>query len=333
MDGRASSLVVVGASAGGVEALREIASGLPADLPAAVGVVLHVSPTAESRLPEILSRAGPLEARHAWDGDPIAAGRIAVAAPDHHLLVEGAHWRVVRGAHENGARPAIDPLFRSAAAEFRDRAVAVVLSGARGDGSAGAAAVAHVGGHVVVQDPAEAVFPEMPSNAIAADHPDRVLPIAEIAAAVADLVARLSPEAAVGHNDSQKMNLESSFAALDRDAIESSRPPGAPSTFSCPACGGVLWEVEDELLRFRCRVGHAYSADAVADAQGESVDGALWAALRALLERAELMTRLAHRNRKHGSASVARFDRQAREALEQAELIRAELLGRNVRNA
>jgi two-component system chemotaxis response regulator CheB len=332
MDGRAASLVVVGASAGGVGGLTELVSGLPADLAAAVGVVLHVLPNADSRLPAILDRAGPLSVAHAGQRQAIETGRIVVAPPDRHLIVRDGCWETVRGPRENGSRPAIDPLFRSAAAEFGDRVVAVVLSGARGDGSAGAAAVARAGGHVVVQDPREAVFPDMPANAIALDHPDRVVPLAGIAPAVAELVAGLSQEVPVSHNDPQNMNLETSFAALDREAIEDSRPPGAPSTFSCPACGGVLWEVDDGLLRFRCRVGHAYSADSVGDAQAESVDAALWAALRALLERAELMERLARRTAKHGSTSASRYDEQAREALEQAELIRTQLLERNGRD-
>jgi two-component system chemotaxis response regulator CheB len=128
------------------------------------------------------------------------------------------------------------------------------------------------------------------------------------------------------------MNLETSYAALERDAVEHGRPPGKPSTFSCPACGGVLWEVEDDLLRFRCRVGHAYTAEGAVDAQGESVDAALWAALRALLERAELMERLARRDRERGFRHASRFQEQAREALEQAEMIRNELLERNGRD-
>ena len=203
MDTRASSLVVVGASAGGVEGLRTIAAGLPADLPAAVGIVLHVSPNARSFLPEILSRDGPLKASHARDREPILAGHIAVAPPDHHLLADAARWRVVRGPRENGARPAVDPLFRSAADEFGGRVVAVVLSGARGDGAAGAAVIAGAGGYVVVQDPDEAPFPDMPSKTIARDHPDRVLPLADIPPAVIDLVARLSLGAPVSHNDRQ----------------------------------------------------------------------------------------------------------------------------------
>src|SRR5262249_49919901 len=157
--------VVVGASAGGVEALTTVAAGLPRDLPAPVAVVLHVSPRSESRLPQILSRAGPLPALHARDGEPLYPGRIYVAPPDHHLLVQDGRCAVVRGPREHHVRPAIDPLFRSAAARFGRRAVGVILSGARADGVAGAAALSRAGGAVIVQDPRDAAFPEMPSKA------------------------------------------------------------------------------------------------------------------------------------------------------------------------
>lgn len=330
MGERASRLVVVGASAGGVEALKEVVSGLPGDLAAAVGVVLHVSPNADSHLPAILARAGPLQTAHPRDGDEVIEGRIAVAPPDRHLLVRDGRWAVVRGPHENNVRPAIDPLFRSAAASFGPAVVAVVLSGTQTDGSAGAAAVSRFGGAVVVQDPDEAIFPDMPFATIVRDHPDRVLPVHEIAPAVVELLSSLSQEDAVSNNERKDMSLETSFAALDQSALSGSDPPGEPSRLSCPACGGVLWEVDEgDLLRFRCRVGHAYTADAVVDGEGESVEAALWAALRALHERAELSQRIARRIRSGSGRGADRFDDMRREALGQAELIRNVLLERN----
>jgi two-component system chemotaxis response regulator CheB len=330
MSERASRLVVIGASAGGVEALKEVVAGLPGDLDAAVGVVLHVAPGGPGRLPSILARAGQLPAEHPVHGEPVLRGRIYVAPPDRHVLVRDHRWAVVRGPRENGARPAIDPLFRSAASSFGRSVVAVVLSGTLSDGSAGAAAVSRVGGSVIVQDPSDAVFPGMPAAAIARDHPDRVLPLGEIASAVVQSLSSLSQEEPVSENDRQEMSLETSFAALDRNAVSASTPPGSPSSFSCPACGGVLWEVDDgELLRFRCRVGHAYTADAVVDAEDESVEAALFAALRALHERSDLATRVAGRLRERGGRGASRFDRIAEEALEQAELIRRTLLERD----
>jgi two-component system chemotaxis response regulator CheB len=331
MNARPSSLVVIGASAGGIDPLKAVAAGLPEDLDAAVAIVLHVSPTAESRLPEILDREGPLPVHHARHGDALEAGRVYVAPPDRHLLVTDGRLAVVRGPRENNARPAIDPLFRSAAAAYGPRVVAVVLTGTLADGVAGAIAISSVGGTVIVQDPEEAAFPGMPRNAIARDHPDRVVPLDRIADEVARAVDRLPQEDDVSENEREEMTLETSFAALDRGAIEGGLPPGQSSALSCPACGGVLWELDDgDLLRFRCRVGHAYTAEAAFDGQHEVVDAALWAALRALLERRALGERLAKRAHQRGWVKSARnFEEMAEEALGQAELIRSLLLERN----
>jgi two-component system chemotaxis response regulator CheB len=328
MNGRPRAVVAVGASAGGVEALQKLVASLPPGLPAAVAIVLHVTPTGTSRLPQILSRAGPLPAAHAADGEPACAGRIYVAPPDRHLLVRDGSWSVVRGPRENQMRPAIDPLFRSVAVAFGRNVVAVVLSGMRSDGSAGARAVTARGGTVIVQDPGDAGFPDMPANAIAADHPDGVLPVGEIGPAVTEIVRRLSEEGSVRENEQEEMSLETRYAALDRETVERAEPPGEPSRFSCPACGGVLWSTKQNGgVGYRCRVGHAYSADGLLDDQADTAERALWAAYRALQERADLCRRIADRQNgnRHG-ATAQRFRRLAREALEQAELIRTVLL-------
>ena len=246
MDERASTVVVVGASAGGVEALTALAAGLPANLDAAVCVVLHLPPGAESRLADILSRAGPLPAVQARGGERLTRGRMYVAPPDCHLIVREEHVLVVRGPHENGARPSIDVLFRSAAVSYGRRAIAVVLSGARDDGVAGACAIGARGGCVVVQSPADALFPGMPSKAISRGRPDRVAPLAELAAAVTTAVQRLSEEVSMSQNGADEMILETEYAALDAETLERDGPPGEPSGFSCPACGGMLWEPADE---------------------------------------------------------------------------------------
>jgi two-component system, chemotaxis family, protein-glutamate methylesterase/glutaminase len=329
VEDRASRLVVVGASAGGVEALKTFVAGLPPELPAAVGVVLHVSPNGRSRLPEILSRAGRLPTAHALDGEPIRAGRIYVAVPDRHLVARRGRWVVVRGPRENHARPAIDPLFRSAALEYGRSAIAVVLTGSRGDGVVGAAAVSARGGVVIVQDPEEAEFGGMPSSTISGDHPDRIMPLATIAPAVVEALDQLPEEKRMRENADEEMSLETRYSTLDRETIERARPPGEPSAFSCPACGGVLWEVDDGgPLRYRCRVGHAYTPEAVYEDQTDAVEYALWAAFRALHERAELTHRIAHRTRSSGATSK-RFEDLSREALDQANLIRTVLLERN----
>jgi two-component system chemotaxis response regulator CheB len=296
-----------------------------------VGVVLHVSRNAKSRLPAILTRAGLLQASHAEDGEVLDPGHIYVAPPDRHLLIRDGRCAVVHGPRENNARPAIDPLFRSAAASYGPRVVAVVLSGSLGDGSAGAAAVSRVGGTVIVQEPSEAIFPDMPANAIARDHPDYVLPLVDIAPAITDVLMRLAQEDDVSENERKEMTVETSYSALDPTVLGRENPPGTPSPFSCPDCGGVLWEIDgEELPRFRCRVGHGYSAEGAMAGQAQVVEDAFWAALRALHERAALAERVSQRLQRGGSAKTAeRFDSIAREALEQAELIRNVLLEQN----
>lgn len=331
MDETAPALVVVGASAGGVEALTTLARELPADLGAAVCVVLHLYPRAESRLAEILSRAGPLPAVQARGGERLTKGCIFVARPDCHLLARDGHILVVRGPHENGLRPSVDVLFRSAALSYGPRAVAVVLSGTRDDGVAGASAIGARGGCVFVQSPDEALFPGMPSKTVSRDHPDRVLPLAELAPAIAATVRRLSEEVPMSDNGREEMSLETAYATLDAELLERDLPPGESSVYSCPACGGVLWELDDpEHLRFRCRVGHAYSADSVVDGQGEAVEAALWTALRALQERAQLSDRLAARMATTGAErSRTRFEAVAKETRKQADVIRRLLAGTN----
>jgi two-component system chemotaxis response regulator CheB len=177
-------VVALGAPAGGVEALTRVVADLPGDLGAPVLIVLHTTPTKRSYLPEILDRAGSLPAEQARDGTRLEPNRIYVAPPDHHLLVVDGRLKVVRGPYENGHRPAIDPLFRSAALAYRERAIGVVLSGALDDGAAGSAAISRLGGSVLVQDPEKAAFPDMPRNAIGADNPRAVRPLDELGAAV-----------------------------------------------------------------------------------------------------------------------------------------------------
>ena len=325
----AARIVVVGASAGGVQALISIAKDLPADLQAPVVVVLHVPAAGGSALPAILARAGPLDARHARDGEALEPGTIYVAPPDLHLLVAEGAASLVRGPQENGHRPAIDPLFRSAAREFGPGAIAIVLSGSRDDGAAGAAAVAARGGRVLVQDPAEAILAAMPENAIAADHPDYVVPVAEIAPIVARLTAEPAPDSPTG--DTQELEVEDRYAAFDLGTIERRRPSGEPSPYSCPACGGVLREADDDsLLRFRCRVGHAFAAESLLDGSSETVDRALWIALRALEERIELVQRVARRLRDRELGHRAeQYERQALESQAHVKVLREVLLGRN----
>jgi two-component system chemotaxis response regulator CheB len=319
-------IIVIGASSGGIEALIEVVSRLPEELPAAVFVVVHVPPRSISVLPEILNRAGPLTAAHAKDKEKIKPGRIYVARPDFHLLIEEGTIRLVRGPKENNTRPAIDPTFRTAARTYGPRVVGVVLSGALDDGTAGLHAVKRRGGVAVVQDPADALFPDMPGNAMSGVKVDHVLPKIEIAAVLTRLAGE--PVEETGGAVTDQMKKETDIEAMNMKTPDDDRP-GEPSVYGCPECGGVLWEMQDgALLRFRCRVGHGYSAEGLLSEQSEALDGALWSAYRALEENASLARRLAERarNEAHLKPLVARFELRARSAAEQAEAVKKLLM-------
>jgi two-component system, chemotaxis family, protein-glutamate methylesterase/glutaminase len=320
-------IVVVGASAGGVEALAGLTASLAPDLPAAVFVVLHVPPTGTSALPDILSRHGPLPAAHVKDGEPIENGRIYVAPPDHHVLLQSGHARLSRGPRENGHRPAVDPLFRSAAREYASRVIGVVLSGTLDDGTAGLAAIKARGGLAVVQEPTDALYPGMPESAVEHVRVDHVRPAAAIGALLGRLTAELAEEASPAAPAEMKVEVEVEGFSLD--AMEGEHP-GTPSGFSCPDCNGVLWEIQDgERHRFRCRVGHAWSPEGLLTQQSDGLETALWVALRSLEERAALARKLAQPARRRGHTITARrFEEQATEAQQAARLVRSLLLDR-----
>jgi two-component system chemotaxis response regulator CheB len=320
MPGR--DVVVVGASAGGVEAMVQLVAGLPADFPGSLFFVLHLPAEAPSALPAILSRHGPLPATHAVDGEPIRPGRIYVALPNHHLIVDRDAVRLGLGPRENRHRPSVDVLFRSAARAYGPRAVGVVLSGTLDDGTAGLVAIKRLGGIAIVQDPVDALLPGMPESALAHADVDYTASAAEIPELLERLATEPLPKRGAP-NVSEELANETEIADLDPEALGSERA-GEPARFGCPDCGGTLWEVDESgLLRFRCRVGHAYSADSLLSAEAERLEDALWAALRTLRETSELSRRLAKRSEEQGQHSlVTRFAERADEAEQRAEVIR-----------
>jgi two-component system chemotaxis response regulator CheB len=298
---RGRDVIVVGASAGGVEALRTLVRGLPAELPAAVFIVLHISPEGGSVLPELLSRAGVLEAgRPESDGGvPFERGRIYVAPPDRHMVIDGDRVRVVRSARENRHRPAVDPLFRSAALHHGPHVVGVILTGSLDDGTAGLAAVKRRGGVAVVQDPDEAMFSSMPRSAMQRVAVDHCVPLADIPA----LLARLASEDPARHpaEVASGLALETRLTTVRRPEAEDADRIGRASMFTCPECHGALWEIDDDsVLRYRCHVGHALTAESLAADQTLSLEATLWAAVRAFEERAHLSERMAERARADG---------------------------------
>jgi two-component system, chemotaxis family, protein-glutamate methylesterase/glutaminase len=316
-------IIVIGASAGGVHALSETIAGLPVDLPAAVFAVLHLSPFGRSALPAILGRASPLPAEHPVEGESIRRGRIYVAPPDRHLALEPERIRLSMGPTENGHRPAIDVLFRTAAESFGRRVIGVVLTGNLDDGTAGLALVKARRGIAIVQDPEEADYPSMPSSALRNVDVDHVLPIAEIG----PLLDRLAREPFPDEPESV-LATESSEDRGREPAYEHEREGGSPSGFTCPDCGGALFESfsKKASIHFRCRTGHAYSPESLVAKQAIGVEGALWAAIRALEERAALARRVEKRMHDVGRAvSMERFNERAQRAERHAETLRGVL--------
>jgi two-component system, chemotaxis family, protein-glutamate methylesterase/glutaminase len=315
-------VIVIGASAGGVEALSRVVADLPRDIRASVLVVLHIS-RGRSMLPEILSRSGRLRAAHPTDGEPLQYGRVYVAPPDHHLIVKDGAARVVHSASENGVRPAVDPLFRSAARNYGPRVIGVVLTGALDDGAAGIVAIKQAGGITLVQDPDEAFSPGMPRSAVATGKVDHVLPLRDIPIMLAALVEEEAVAPAPPLELTHLRAMEPDLGEVPL-AIHPGDRPGTPAVFSCPECHGTLWELDEGgLLRFRCRVGHVYSPDSMLAAQTDEVDRALWTALRTLEERAALAHKLAERGRAKLNAWVDKaFTIRAREAEKEAAQIR-----------
>ena len=319
------NVIVIGASAGGVEALRTLVAALPADLPAAVLVVLHVPSYGGSVLPAILQRSGPLAARHPIDTEPLTEGEIIVAPPDHHLVVDDSLVRLTRGPRENGHRPAIDVLFRSAARAAGARVVGVVLSGVLDDGTAGLASITAHGGTAVVQEPQDAMYPGMPLNAI--EH----VPVEHVATAdqLGQLLAQLCKEEVpdVERPTPDLMAIETDPPMMDDDAMSQHERPGRPSGLSCPDCNGVLWEIHDgDLVRYRCRVGHAWSSESLFGERAQQLEAALWMALRGLEEKAALARKMGERAEERNSPLTAvRFAEQADESSRAASLIRSML--------
>ena len=322
--------IVIGASAGGVQALSRLVADLPANLPAAVFIVLHIASNAPSLLPGILARESDLPLEHAIDGEPIVRRRIYVGPPDHHLLIEEEHVKLVHGPKENLHRPSIDALFRSAARWAGPRVIGVVLTGARDDGRVGMRAIQKRGGITIVQDPAEAAFPSMPLSVLQGIKVDYSLPLSEIG----PLLYKLAQETAEEEGRyavPDDIEIEARIAEQEMessDLIASVERLGKISKLTCPDCHGALWEIRDEdILRYRCHVGHAYSAESLSEGQSHMLEVALWSAVRALEEQMILANRIVERARRANQMRVAMlFEKRAREAEKHSSYLRTLLL-------
>lgn len=317
-------IVVIGASAGGVEALLHLSALLPSNFPAPLLVVVHISSHSPSVLPDLLSRRGNLPAKHAVNGEKYQPGLIYVAPPDHHLLLRDGTLRVMRGPRKYRHRPAIDPLFRSAAAVAGPRTIGVILTGRLDDGTAGLLAIKNRGGVAIVQDPADAVHSSMPESALHHVNVDFCLPLRDIPQKLIDLLKQpvtITPPSPAAR---ELIEMEDRLVELDSKIVRQDQRPGEPSVFSCPDCGGVLWEIKDgEFSHYRCRVGHAFSPENMLSAQNEALEQALWTAMKTLEESAALSRRLAASERlQDHDWMAARFDDRERDARKHVEVIR-----------
>ena len=300
-------IVVIGASAGGLEAMLSLVGRLPKDLPASLFLVLHQSPGWKSALPQLLANAGPLPAAHPADGERIEPGRIYLAPNDHHMLLETGCVRITRGPRENRFRPAVDPLFRSAAYIYGPRAVGVVLSGALDDGTSGLYTVKLRGGTAIVQDPADAMVDTMPLNALQHTEADYTLPAAEIGRLLGRVVREPAPPARrVPPGEDEKTLHEIRIAQGRTESGQDITRFGTLTPFTCPECRGVLTRVKDgRIARFRCHTGHALSRETLLSAIARNVEDSLYDAVRALDEAAMLLEELAADFAREGHGEAA----------------------------
>jgi two-component system chemotaxis response regulator CheB len=317
-------IVVLGASAGGVETLSELVGKLPKDFPAAVFVVMHLSPFSPSSLPQILSNSGPLPAFHPKDGETIRPGRIYVALPDRHLLVEKNKVRVANGPKENRFRPSVDALFRSVAYACGSRVIGAVLTGSLDDGTSGLWAIKRRGGIAIIQDPGEATFSSMPANVLKQVKVDYTVRIAAMGELLCRLVAKpVGKTPKLGKSELRRMELEVRIASRDNAFEQGIMELGKLSPFTCPECNGALVHLaEGNIIRFRCHTGHSFTPSALLAGATEANEALLWQAMRGMEEVTMLLEQIGKHFADKGEARVAQlFIRKAQKNRVRAQVI------------
>jgi len=325
----ATRVIVVGASAGGITAVRTLLNKLPKDIPAAIFVVVHTSPDGPGRLATVLNRVTRLTVvKPEYDG-LIRNGCVYVAPPDYHLIIDGRHLRLTHGPREHRFRPAVDPLFRTAAEHYGARTIGIVLSGHMADGAHGMALIKRAGGVTMVQHPDEAQAPSMPLNAMRRGGIDYVLPIEEMARVIMGLLMQGRRR---GTRKSQrKRQLKTEIPTPERpgtDALRTHEFKDPLSPFTCPDCGGALREIkEKDLVRYRCHVGHGFNSESLRDGMDEKLEETLWSALRAIEENIELRSRMLTRAKDRRLTAFTRaLDREIAEMKQRAAALRRLLL-------
>ena len=315
-------VVVIGGSAGALDPIKEIVAELPPDTPAAVVIVVHMAATAKSALAPILNRLGGMQAVTPCDGDALKPGYVYIPTPDRHLELQDGTIRLTRGPRVNGSRPAIDVLFRSAAASYGRRVAGVVLSGGMDDGSAGLAAIRAAGGVGIVQSPEDALMDSMPRNAIAVGSPEHVVPSGRIGELLKKVV---NSDGSSGEKSREKGEIEMEVVGVNDT-------PGEVTGITCPDCHGSIWLQNGDggQVAFTCRTGHSYSPESFFELQAGNVENALWAGVRSLEEQSSLAAAMASRsNRMQDAQGAERFEKRRRAADRNAEVLRKLLLDRS----
>jgi two-component system chemotaxis response regulator CheB len=323
MPSKGHNIIVIGTSAGGLEALDALVGHLPTDLASAIFIVQHMAP--QNTGIALLSRLEKYRAFHcslATNEERFEEGRIYIAPADHHLLVKKDHVLVTKGARENRYRPGIDPLFRSAAAMHGPHVIAVLLTGVLDDGTAGLMAVKKCGGITIVQDPKDATYPEMPQSALNAMDVNHCVPISEMSG----LIEKYTKEhPAMGKAIPDEIRTEAEIAERVLSDVTRVAGLGEQVPYNCPNCGGVLWQLNAiGVVRYRCHTGHSYTGKALLTSQTEKIEETLWISLRMFEERKNLLNNLA---RDETYASMKRsYSEQAKATQIHIERIRAMLL-------
>ncbi|WP_216322660.1 chemotaxis protein CheB [Deinococcus aestuarii] len=318
------SLVVIGGSAGALSALLKLVPSLPTDFPAPILLVVHTPADQPSYLPQVLSHAGPLPARHARQGDPLEPGSISIAPPDHHLLVVDDHLHLSRGPKENLARPAIDVLFRSAAESHGPGVIGVILSGMLNDGASGLWTIEQCGGRTLVQHPEDAEFPEMPLSALRRVAADGIVRAREIGPHLVDLLREMAVEGGGSSMDEEgrrRLTAEVAVGAGRGTFENGALSQGPPSTLTCPECHGVLGQIEEGgVTRYRCHTGHAFTAKVLLLEMRRETEATLWRAKRLLDEQVMLLDHLGQRAGSQEEGATRH--EEARVARERGEVLR-----------
>ncbi|WP_426122969.1 chemotaxis protein CheB [Pararhizobium sp. PWRC1-1] len=311
----ATTIIAIGASAGGVGALRSLVAGLPPSFSAPILIVLHIG-AHRSELAAILTAAGPVAAKQAHDGEKIAPGQIYLAPPDRHMIVVDGVIRLLRGPKENCSRPAIDPLFRSVAENYGPDAIGVVLTGNLNDGTAGLYDIKRRGGIAVAQAAHDAAYPEMPTSAAAHVQLDYCLPLAELAGLLVKLV---------GGKTAKEPVMANPISPREHGQGPEIVPSGfeRPFTVTCPDCGGALKKFEHgSIIKFGCHIGHTYTAQIMASAQFEEMEKVMRAAVRFLNERAEFCLQMAEYSHRSEPDISSQWHEASKQALDRAYKLR-----------